>query len=107
MMVTVQRTGGFAGLTRTWQVDVDAEPDAESWLVLIDELPWGQADDAPSTQRDRFIWLISAGTRPAKEATLPEQQVTGPWRELVDRVRRTSEAEAGDGSPRDDPHGRA
>jgi hypothetical protein len=67
MMVTVQRSGGFAGLTRTWQVDVD--------------------------QPDRFVWVISAETSPAKKAKLPEQQVTGPWRELVDRVREVSDAE--------------
>jgi len=94
MMVTVQRSGGFAGLTRTWQVDVDAEPDTESWLVLLDLVPWQEAP-APTqpVQPDRFVWVISAETSPAKKAKLPEQQVTGPWRELVDRVREVSDAE--------------
>jgi hypothetical protein len=94
MIVTVQRSGGFAGLTRTWQVDVDAEPDTESWLVLLELVPWSQAPARPrAVQPDRFVWVISAGTTPAKKAALPEQDVTGPWRELVDRVRAASDAE--------------
>jgi len=109
MIVTVQRSGGFAGLTRTWQVDVDAEPDTESWLVLLDLVPWSEAP-APTqpVQPDRFVWLISAGTTPAKKAKLPEQQVTGPWKELVERVREASDAERA--QPHDDSpaagHGR-
>jgi len=96
MKVTVSRSGGFAGLTRSWSVDVDAEPDTESWLVLIDRLPWSQAPGARQpTQPDRFVWVITADSRPTRKARLPEQQLTGPWRELVDRVRTTSEAEAG------------
>jgi hypothetical protein len=118
MIVTVQRSGGFAGLTRTWQVDVDAEPDTESWLVLLELVPWAEAP-APTqpVQPDRFVWVISAGTTPAKKAKLPEQQLTGPWRELVDRVRETSDAEraaeagrdpaAGDGAGIGDGAGRA
>ena len=49
------------------------------------------------------MWVISAETSPAKKAKLPEQQVTGPWRELVDRVREVSDAErAGErGAPHD------
>jgi hypothetical protein len=95
MKVTVSRSGGFAGLTRTWSVDVDAEPDTESWLVQLDGLPWGQTPaGGQPVQPDRFVWVITADTRPSRKAKLPEQQVTGPWRELVDRVRTTSEAEA-------------
>ncbi|GAA0956061.1 protealysin inhibitor emfourin [Frigoribacterium faeni] len=95
MKVTVSRSGGFAGLTRTWSVDVDAEPDTESWLVQLDGLPWGQTPSGGQmVQPDRFVWVITADTRPSRKAKLPEQQVTGPWRELVDRVRTTSDAEA-------------
>lgn len=96
MKVTVSRSGGFAGLTRSWSVDVDAEPDTESWLVLIDRVPWSQAPvGAQAVRPDRFVWVITAETRPTRKAKLPEQQVTGPWRELVDRVRSASEAESG------------
>ncbi|WP_396600193.1 protealysin inhibitor emfourin [Frigoribacterium sp. R86507] len=101
MKVTVSRSGGFAGLTRSWSVDVDSEPDTESWLVLIDQVPWSQAPaSAQAVQPDRFVWVITAETRPTRKAKLPEQQVTGPWRELVDRVRSTSEAEAKAGPTR-------
>jgi len=104
MIVTVQRTGGFAGLTRTWRVDVEAEPDTESWLVLIDGLPWSSAPGADDgSQADRFVWVIVAETQPVREATLPEQQLTGPWRELVERVRSASSAAtpSSEAAPRD------
>ncbi|MBD8728620.1 protealysin inhibitor emfourin [Frigoribacterium sp. CFBP 13707] len=95
MIVTVQRTGGFAGLTRSWQVDVEAEPDTESWLVLIDGLPWlSTPSTADGAQPDRFVWVIVVEAQPVREATLPEQQLTGPWRELVDRVRTVGSAVA-------------
>jgi hypothetical protein len=101
MKVTVSRSGGFAGLTRSWSVDVDSEPDTESWLVLIDRVPWSQARATPrAVQPDRFVWVITAETRPTRKAELPEQQLTGPWRDLVDRVRRTSESEAQAGPTR-------
>lgn len=92
MIVTVARTGGLAGLTRTWRVDVDAEPDTESWLVLLDGLPWSEVPHEPPVQPDRFVWLVTVDARPAREAVLPEPQVTGPWRELVDRVRAAGSA---------------
>jgi len=95
MIVTVQRTGGFAGLTRSWQVDVEAEPDTDSWLVLIDGLPWSSTPStADGAQPDRFVWVIVVEAQPVREATLPEQQLTGPWRELVDRVRTVGSAVA-------------
>ena len=95
MIVTVQRTGGFAGLTRSWQVDVEAEPDTVSWLVLIDGLPWASTpSSADGVQPDRFVWVIVVEAQPVREAALPEQQLTGPWRELVDRVRTAGSATA-------------
>jgi len=104
MIVTVARTGGLAGLTRTWRVDVDAEPDTESWLVLLDALPWSDLPRGQDARPDRFVWLVTVGARPVREATLPEQQVTGPWRELVDRVRAAGSAErpSGPGSAASD-----
>jgi len=81
--ITVVRSGGFAGLTRTWQVRVEEQRDQESWLGLVRELPW-DIRPAPSVSRDRFVYLIRVSRR---RITLPEQEVRGPWRELVDRVR--------------------
>jgi hypothetical protein len=98
MRVEVTRSGGFAGIARGWQADVDEQPDKDEWLVLIDDLPW---DDVPAAPRepDRYTWIIRIAPPPkesggeaqrpgaAQEATLPERELTGGWRELVDRVR--------------------
>lgn len=83
MKVTVTRSGGFAGLSRTWAVTVDDQPDAESWNNLLDRLPWTEGAKA-APQPDRYVYEIRYSRR---RVTLPEQQLTGPWRELVERVR--------------------
>lgn len=83
MKVTVTRSGGIAGLTRRWEVVVDDQPDPQTWVVLIDRLPWSEAAPAP-LQPDRYVYRIRCAPH---EAVLAEQQVTGPWQELVDRVR--------------------
>ena len=37
---------------------------------------------------DRFVWNIEAHCGPQqKQAELPDREVQGPWRELVDQVR--------------------
>lgn len=91
MKITVQRIGGVAGLTRVWSVRADTPTDKSRWEPLIDACPW---DAAPATgdsgQADRFTYSISAGRH---RATIPEQAVTGPWRELVEQ------AKAAAGSP--------
>lgn len=82
MKITVIRSGGFAGLRRTWVVRVEEQDDPDAWRGLIDELPW---DDRPRVppQPDRYVYLIRVSRR---RITLPEQRLQGPWRELVDRV---------------------
>ncbi|GLB69185.1 protealysin inhibitor emfourin [Arthrobacter mangrovi] len=83
MRIDVRRTGGFAGLTTQWAVDV-AQPElGDVWMPLIDSCPW---DDVPddANEPDRYVYSISAGER---EVTLPEHHLTGPWRALVDRTR--------------------
>lgn len=82
----MQRTGGLAGLRITWRVEVDEQPDPDAWVVLIDELPWREVPPAPP-EPDRYVYRIEC---PPHEALLAERQVTGPWRELVDRVRETA-----------------
>lgn len=82
MKITVTRSGGFAGLSRTWSIVVDDQPDSEDWVRLIDSLPWGvEAKSAP--QPDRFSYRIQCSHR---RVTLSEHNVEGPWRELVDRI---------------------
>jgi len=95
--VTVTRTGGIAGLRRTWR----AQPDtAESplWIALIDGCPWDAADPAraiPPTGADRFVWHVDARCgEAAREAALADPEVQGPWRELIDAVRAAQKAAA-------------
>ena len=91
MKVTVTRSGGFAGLSTRWEVRVDEQPDEDSWLMLLRDLPW-DAQRLEPPQPDRYIYRIRCEPVPAakpepKEAVIAEQSLTGGWRELVDRVR--------------------
>lgn len=82
MKVTVVRSGGILGAPRRWEVVIDEQDDPQSWLNLVGELPWNETRrEAPAP--DRFVYRISC---PRGQVTLPEQQVVGPWRELVERV---------------------
>ena len=88
----MSRTGGMAGMTRTWSVRVDAAADDRAdWDALLDECPW-DAPSPPSPGADRFVYLVRAGDR---EARLGEAAVDGPWRRLVDRVRDASRESLG------------
>jgi len=104
--VAVRRTGGFAGLTRQWRAE---PPPAETpqWIALIAECPWdaapavpidgadgGDADAAAFRGADRFVWWIQArcGDEDERETELPDDEVVGAWRELVDAVREWSRA---------------
>ncbi|RUR01098.1 protealysin inhibitor emfourin [Labedella endophytica] len=91
MRVEVTRSGGFAGISRGWQADVDEQPDKDEWLILIDDLPWDDVPAQPS-EPDRYTWIIRIAPRAeaddsGHEAALPERALTGGWKELVDRVK--------------------
>ena len=124
MLVIVTRSGGFGGLRRTWSVLIDEQPDAADWLVLLAELPWDDVPPQPP-QPDRFVYVIRyerqsgapvardtasrplATDPPEREATLAEQQLQGPWRELVDRVRTANSAAAPEQPAVSDSHAAA
>jgi hypothetical protein len=93
----VTRSGGFAGMTRRWSA---APPPAQApeWMALIAQCPWDAApaepgrDDTPrepAAGADRFTWWIHVrlGEASEREAELPDQDLVGAWRELVDAVR--------------------
>ncbi|MEL0625737.1 protealysin inhibitor emfourin [Salinibacterium amurskyense] len=90
MKVQVWRSGGLLGRRVEWAVVVDEQPDPDQWYVLISEIPWNE-HPAESTMPDRYTYEIRCEPH---EAVVPEQQLVGPWRELVDRVREA------DSSPR-------
>lgn len=86
LAVTVVRSGGFAGLMRRWRVEADAG-DADRWVALIEQCPWGRCPQAAPAGPDRFTWEVAVDGARQHHAELPEQHVTGPWRTLIDAVR--------------------
>lgn len=85
-VVTVERSGGFAGIRRSWQVVLDDERAVADWLPVVEACPWGE-EPVFAPAPDRFVYRISARfPRLRRAATVPEQHMTGPWRELLDRV---------------------
>jgi len=87
MKVIVSRSGGIAGIRVTWEVQVDDQPDAPYWRELLSALPWDEAEDA-APPPDRYVYRIRCAPH---EVVLPEPQVSGPWKDLVDRVRAVNE----------------
>lgn len=81
LVVRVIRTGGFAGLRRQWEVEATSEDEAQAWWPLVEACPWDVATD--DGYPDGYVYEVRANDR---EATLPERQVDGPWRDLVDAV---------------------
>jgi hypothetical protein len=90
--ITVQRSGGLAGIERVWSVQAVTPDDRDQWQTLVEACPWDELPAGATSQPDRFVYRIRAGQR---HATLPERDLTGPWRALVDCAR----AAAGDGEP--------
>lgn len=113
--VDVARTGGFAGITRRWTAQPPPD-EASEWISLIDRCPWDEAPTPTPSGRtaapspvvadrdpvpDGFVWWIRAswsGTF-TKEAELPDDAITGAWRELVDAVREWNREAEGPRSP--------
>lgn len=93
MRLTVVRSGGLAGMRRTWSAQLSSEEAEQQWLPLFRHPP-GEAADAGA---DRFTYEISVG--PAA-VTIPEARLTGPWRELVERARAGDGGRPGEGGSR-------
>jgi hypothetical protein len=79
--VTVRRTGGFAGLRATGEVDLDADdPRAPEVAALVDRVDLTSVA-AGSPQPDRYVYAFDlCGAR----ATVPEQHLTGDLRRIVE-----------------------
>lgn len=85
MQIVVRRSGGFAGLTRAWQVDTDARPDADRWADLVGALPRDAAvQDAEAPAPDDFVWTVTVART---TVTIPGRRLDGPWATLVAEVR--------------------
>lgn len=85
MRIAVSRTGGVAGIARTWTVHSEDEPEvADELCRLVDACPWDELSEAAREPgADRFVYRVDAGEL---TATVGEPQVQGPWRSLIDRV---------------------
>lgn len=91
MIITVIRSGGFAGISRQWSVRVDEQPDEEQWRELIDRIPWDGTAAAPD-EPDRYIYRVRCAPH---EAVIPERRLEGPWRELVEKVQVAGKQDTG------------
>ncbi len=96
MQVKVSRSGGVAGLIRRGVVELDdAGPGVAHVTELIagaESTPRGRPGDSgrASPVRDDFTWTIEAAGR---RAVIPDRQLTGPLRELVQRALRTPDTD--------------
>jgi hypothetical protein len=89
--IRVARSGGIAGMSRRWSVQPSGG-EAEHWMVLVERCPWDEKPP-PGTGADRFVWRIEVRIRRRRhEQVIPEEHLSGPWRDLVDAVR---EADSG------------
>jgi hypothetical protein len=84
-VISVVRTGGFAGLRHEWTIEVSAPDEAEHWRPIIEACPWDDPGD--DTRADGYVYAVRAERH---EAVVPEQRLAGPWRQLVDEVRRVA-----------------
>ena len=92
LLITVVRSGGFAGLRQEWQAEVGDPGERDDWMLLIQACPWGRTPTDP-TSHDRYLWRIEArGPRLRRSATVPDAFLDGPWRALVERVRTSNGA---------------
>ncbi len=90
MKIEISRSGGFAGMTRTWSLEVSPAEAEERWLPLADQAAGNAAAERPlreQAERDRYVYHIVIGYQ---EVTLPESRLDEPWKELIDRARRES-----------------
>lgn len=95
VVIVIVRTGGIAGIRRQWQVEPPFD-DVPHWVALIEQCPWDAPEDGPRGA-DRYIWSIRARTPvDRRERDVPDRELSGPWRDLVDAVRDADQAETRD-----------
>jgi hypothetical protein len=81
--IEITRSGGFAGLTRTWTLEVSRTEAEQRWLPLAEAEAGGSGAESGS-HRDRFTYRITIGYA---EVHLSENRLDDPWRELIERAR--------------------
>jgi hypothetical protein len=90
MRVTVERSGGFAGITKTASVDRDAlaPADAETMDELVRDLDdAAPLADAASPERDRFEYAVTLETgERSRMITASESDASPSLRRLIEWV---------------------
>lgn len=76
------RTGGLAGIRQHAEVDTATRDDADAWHRLVEAADLAHAPE-PEPAPDRFVYSVRVDDR---ETTVGEADLTGPLRDLVDRV---------------------
>ncbi len=86
IVVSVVRSGGLAGIRKTWQAEA-TDAAGTRWRALIDDCPWDEEPGAASGA-DRYVWRIRAQASDRDcDREVPDSALVGPWRTLVDAVR--------------------
>jgi len=80
--VAVRRSGGYAGATRSAQLDLNADPDGPELRTLLTRV---RADELSISQPtpDRFVYSVRYGEL---QLTVPEQDLTPELRQVVQIV---------------------
>lgn len=87
LLIVVERSGGFAGLTRTWRVE-PPPADRTAWLHLVERCPWGAAArPRAASGADRFHWRVTVHAAEASRQAELGDDLDAPWRALIDAVR--------------------
>ncbi|MCJ1713691.1 protealysin inhibitor emfourin [Curtobacterium sp. VKM Ac-2922] len=87
MQIVVRRTGGIAGMTRSWRIDTESCADPDAWSTLVDGLP-DEPPVRPQPVPDDFEWTITVARTTVR---VPGSQLDGQWAALVERVRAEGE----------------
>ncbi|MFF3762846.1 protealysin inhibitor emfourin [Streptomyces sp. NPDC001922] len=83
MHIHVTRSGGFAGIERSAEVDTSGRADAPEWQALAEEAAAAGRDAPPAGVPDGFSYRITVDGRTFHCA---EPRLSDAQRELVTRV---------------------
>jgi hypothetical protein len=83
-IVAVRRSGGYAGVSRTGELDLSSDPEGEEVRRLLMQVePHESSSTSPAP--DRFVYTVEFG---AWRLTVPEQDLTPELYRLVQIVLR-------------------
>ncbi|MGA7206060.1 MAG: hypothetical protein WBX27_15660 [Specibacter sp.] len=93
-IVQVRRSGGVTGISRAGVLELhvhDSPPEDEPWVRLalgaLEQLRRLDAGGGAGQMRDAFNWFLSIN---GEAHRVPDNQLTGPARELAEHVIRTA-----------------